>query len=221
MNNDITTTTPTAHRHGAQGATATILTFPRAHQARAGKKSSVSKASARPSQSKADLAQSTKLKLTFFKNSNGVPVADLHLGERRLLATTHPATIVAAVFAMGLTELEVVTAEGSYIGKFDFQEPGADFWPLPAINLRLQLNPRLYQFRHLAPDTNFLLLLEGLDLFAYENWFHPNELADEHLRAAHHHLPKELIKRPLETPDPKGWKKTLARRNGWVYFPFC
>lgn len=166
-------------------------------------------------------AKAPTLTLTFFSNDNGVPVADLHLGERRLLATTHPATIVAALFAMGLTELTVVTADGRHTGKMNFNEPGADFWPLPAINLRLQLNPRLYQFRHLAPAAGYLPLLEGLDLFAHENWWNPTEVADEHLRAAHHHLPKELIKRPLETPDPKGWKKTLARRNGWVYFPFC
>lgn len=201
--------------------TATIHTFHRAQQARTGKKRSDADVSARPSPNKADLTQATKLTLTFFKNSKGAPVADLHLGERRLLATTHPATIVAAIFAMGLTELEVVTTEGSHIGEVAFQEPGTDLWPIPAINLRLQLNPRLYQFRHLAPAASFVPLLEGLDLFAYEDWYDPTELADEHLRAAHHHLPKDLIKRPLETPDPKGWKKTLARRNGWVYFPFC
>jgi hypothetical protein len=201
--------------------TATIHTFPRAQQARTGKKRSDAAVSARPSPNKADLTQPTKLTLTFFKNSKGAPVADLHLGERRLLATTHPATIVAAIFAMGLTELEVVTAEGNHIGEVVFQEPGTVFWPLPAINLRLQMNPRLYQFRHLAPADGYLPLLEGLDLFAHEDWWDPTEVADEHLRAAHHHLPKDLIKRPLETPDPKGWKKTLARRNGWVYFPFC
>lgn len=200
--------------------TATVHTLPRIQQARAKGKQQTTNASS-PSAPKADLTQATKLTLTFFKNSKGAPVADLHLGERRLLATTHPATIVAAIFAMGLTELEVVTAEGSHIGSVTFTEPGEDFWPIPAINLRLQMNPRLYQFRHIAPAASFVPLLEGLDLFAYENWYDPTELADEHLRAAHHHLPKDLIKRPLETPDPKGWKKTLARRNGWVYFPFC
>jgi hypothetical protein len=200
---------------------ATVHTFPRTQQACTGTKRSAAKISTPSAFSKAALRQATKLTLTFFENSRGAPVADLHLGERRLLATTHPATIVAAIFVMGLTELEVVTAEGSHVGEVVFQEPGTDFWPMPAINLRLQLNPRLYQFRHLAPAASFVPLLEGLDLFAHENWYNPTELADEHLRAAHHHLPKDLIKRPLETPDPKGWKKTLARRNGWVYFPFC
>jgi hypothetical protein len=178
-------------------------------------------ASSTPLPSTTGLNQAPRLTLTFFKNSKGAPVADLHLGERRLLATTHPATIVAAIFAMGLTELTVVTADDSHTGKVNFMESGADIWPLVALNLRMQMNPRLYQFRHLAPAQNYAPLLEGLDLFVHENWYEPNELADEHLRAAHHHLPKDLIKRPLVTPAPKGWKKTLARRNGWVYFPLC
>lgn len=161
------------------------------------------------------------LTLTFFLNDNGVPVADLYLGERRLLATTHPATIVAAIYAMDLTELTVITHEGSYSGELQFNEPGDDTWPLPVLNLQLQLNPELYQFRHLAPRVEYHPILEGLDLFSHETWHAPSAVADEHLRAAHHHLPKDLIKRPLETPAPKGWKKTLNRRNNWVYFPEC
>ena len=170
---------------------------------------------------KSDLEQAAALTLTFFTNDNGAPVADLYLGKRRLLATTHPATIVAALFAMDRTELTVVTAEGSHSGTMNFLEAGADFWPIEAMNLRMQLNPRLYQFRHLAPTQSYAPLLEGLDLFAYENWYNLTEVADEHLRAAHHHLPKDLLKRPLLTSAPKGWKKTVARRNGWIYFPFC
>ena len=196
-------------------------TRPIARQARAANQQPTVSASSTPRPSKAKLNQAPTLTLTFFANSNGVPVANLHLGERRLLATTHPATIVAAMFAMGVTQLTVVTADGSRAGEMNFMEPEADFWPLPAMNLRLQMNPRLYQFRHLAPAQNYLPLLEGLDLFAHENWYHPAEVADEHLRAAHHHLPKDLVKRPLLTPAPKGWKKTLTRRNGWIYFPFC
>lgn len=161
------------------------------------------------------------LSLTFFENTNGAPVGDLHLGERRLLATTHPATIVAAMFAMELTELKVATSVGSHVGKVEFLEADAEFPPLPALKIRMGLNPRLYQFRHLAPTEDYVLLLEGLDLFVNENWYEPTELADEHLRAAHHHLPKDVIKRPLTTPAPKGWKATLKRRNGWIYFPDC
>jgi hypothetical protein len=43
---------------------------------------------------------------TSFKNSRGVFVGDLYLDERRLLATTHPATVVAAIYAMDLTTLK-------------------------------------------------------------------------------------------------------------------
>lgn len=166
-------------------------------------------------------AQAPRLTLTFFNNSSGVPVANLHLGERQLLATPNPATIVAAMFAMDMTELTVVTADGRHTGELDFAMPGDSVLPLPTLQLLMQRNPHLSQFRHLAPAASYFLLLDGLDLFALEDWYDPNERADEHLRAAHHHLPKDLIRRPLVTPAPKGWKKTLARRNGWIYFPFC
>lgn len=192
-----------------------------ARQTRATKKPLAVTSASTPSPRKTSVDQAPMLTLTFFTNSNGAPVADLYLGERRLLATTHPATIIAAIFAMGLSELTVTTTEGSHTGTVSFMEADADFWPLQAMKLRMQMNPRLYQFRHLAPAQDYAPILEGLDLFTHENWYDLSELADEHLRAAHHHLPHDLIKRPLVTPAPKGWKKTLARRNGWVYFPFC
>lgn len=167
------------------------------------------------------IAASSKLTLTFFDNTKGAPVANLWLGERRLLATTHPATIVAAIFAMGLSQLTVVTADGSHAGELNFIQAGGDFPWLPALKTRMQTSPSLSQFRHLAPAQSYLPLLEGLDLFSKEDWYELTDVADEHLRAAHHHLPNDLIKRPMLTPDPKGWKKTLSRRNGWVYFPYC
>jgi len=108
--------------------------------------------------------------LTFFLNSKGAPVADLYLGTRRLLATTHPATIVAALFAMDINELTVITLLGNQTAKLDFIDIGGLFIPLPAVKVRMQLNPRLFQFRHLSPDESFLPLLEGLDLFAQEDW---------------------------------------------------
>ena len=158
----------------------------------------------RPSTEAPGHLQAPKLTLTFFNNFNGVPVGNLHLGERQLLATTHPATIVAAVFAMGMTELTVVTADGRHTGELDFAGPGDNLLPITLIKTAMHLDPRLCQFRHLAPAASYFLLLEGLDLFASENWYEPSELADEHLRAAHHHLPKDLIRRPLVTPAPKG-----------------
>lgn len=167
------------------------------------------------------MTTNSKLTVTFFSNHNSVPVADLYLGERRLLATTHPATIVAALYAMDMTELTVTTSDGTHTGELPFNEPGEEAWPIQVMNLRMQLNPRLYQFRHLAPSSDYHLFLQGLDLFAHDTWDAPSVVADEHLRAAHHHLPNDLIKRPLTTPDPKGWKKTLKHRNDFIYFPSC
>ncbi|ANB70921.1 hypothetical protein AYM40_00075 [Paraburkholderia phytofirmans OLGA172] len=53
------------------------------------------------------------LKLTFYQNSEGAIVGNLDSGDRRLLATTHPATIAAAIFALDEYELEVATVTGS------------------------------------------------------------------------------------------------------------
>ena len=161
------------------------------------------------------------VKLTFFHNSKDVPVADLYIGERRLIATTHPATIVGAMFAMKRTSLKVVTSVGSHTGTLRFLEVDERGIPLPALKVLMGIQPHLCQFLHLAPAETYVPLLQGLDLFARENWYEPNDVCDEYIRAAHHHLPADVIKRPLLTPEPKGWKKTLQRRNGWIYFPHC
>jgi hypothetical protein len=84
--------------------------------------------------------------------------------------------------------------------------------------MRMDLNPAMYQNGHLASYPTEKVFLEGLDLFSNEDWHDTNELADEHLRTAHH-LPPELIARPLKKPAGKTWKKTLRARNKFVYYP--
>ena len=161
------------------------------------------------------------LQLTFFHNSKGAPVADLYMGERRLLATTHPATIVGAMFAMKRTGLTVVTSIGSHTGVVRFLAPNEAYIPLVMLRTEMELYPERCQFLHLAPTDLYVPLLQGLDLFAREDWHEPNDVCDEYIRAAYHHLPEDVIRRPLLKPAPKGWKKTLKRRNGWIYYPFC
>ena len=161
------------------------------------------------------------LQLTFFDNLKGAPVADLFIGDRRLIATTHPATIVGAMFAMKRTRLKVVTSIGCHTGVVRFLEPAEPYIPLVALKRFMELQPERCQFLHLAPTDLYVPLLQGLDLFAREDWHEPNDVCDEYIRAAYHHLPEDVIRRPLLKPAPKGWKKTLKRRNGWIYYPFC
>lgn len=161
------------------------------------------------------------LTLTFFKNSKDVAVADLYLNERRLIATTHPATIVGAMFAMERSRLKVVTSLGTHTGNIEFHALGDEQLPLSVIKMRMDINPRLYQFSHLAADASQKTVLEGLDLFSKDNWFEPSEVCDEYIRVAYHHLPADVVKRELVKPAPTGWGLTLKNRNDFIYFPFC
>jgi hypothetical protein len=161
------------------------------------------------------------LTLTFFKNHHDVAIGDLYLGERRLIATNHPATLVAAMFAMKRKQLKVTTLVGSHTGVIDFPSGEEPFTPLPVLKMRMDINPRLYQFRHLAADESEAAILEGLDLFSQDNWYEPSDRADEYIRAAYHHLPPDVIERQLTKPAPKNWKKTLKARNEFIYFPEC
>ena len=161
------------------------------------------------------------LTLLFFKNSNEVAVADLYLNERRLIATTHPATIVGAMFAMERSQLKVVTSLGTHTGNIEFSESDAEQVPLNVLKMRMDINPRLYQFTHLASDASQKVVLEGLDLFSKDNWRDPNEICDEYIRIAYHHLPQDVIKRQLVKPAPKDWSARLKKRNNFIYFPNC
>jgi len=159
--------------------------------------------------------------LTFFNNHNGVAIADLYLGERRLLATNHPATVVAAMFAMGRKRLKAHTDLGSQTGDLEFPDADADN-PGPMVaKLRMNLNPRLYRFVHLASSPSERDVLERLDIFMHENWHEPSDVADEYIRIAHHHLPPDVIARPLNKPAPKDWSRRLKKRNEFIYFPEC
>ncbi|MCB1995032.1 MAG: hypothetical protein H6933_19385 [Burkholderiaceae bacterium] len=159
--------------------------------------------------------------LTFFENHNGAAIADLHLGERRLLATSHPATIVAAMFAMGRKRLKVHTTLGTHTDDLEFRDTDDDNAGPVVAKRRMDINPRLYRFAHLASTPTERQVLEGLDIFSYENWSEPTDVADEYIRVAHHHLPNDVIARPMSTPAPKDWPKRLKKRNQFIYFPHC
>lgn len=65
-----------------------------------------------------------QLTLTFFKNHSGADIGDLHAGTRRLLATNHPATFVAAMWLMGRSCLTVTASGGKRTGCVRSEETG-------------------------------------------------------------------------------------------------
>ncbi len=62
------------------------------------------------------------LRLGFYRNSKGIWVGDLHADQARLLATTHPATIAAAIFAMDEHSLMLETELGRFEMQFPFDQ---------------------------------------------------------------------------------------------------
>ena len=146
------------------------------------------------------------LKLTFYQNSQGAIVGNLESGDRRLLATTHPATIAAAIFAMDEYELEVATVKGSMQVSIPVETEVLD--PLGEI----------------MTDSDMGKFMSGFATFSRFDFANPSQFdtqADVHFRTAVHHLPDELVKiRPAE-PAPKGFPAELKKRNQYIYFPNC
>jgi hypothetical protein len=138
------------------------------------------------------------LTLTFYQNSEGVHIGDLYQGERRLLATTHPATIAAAIFAMDEYDLEVKTDKGSLVISIpvetgDLDPPG-----------------------EILEDQKMGHFMSGFATFSRIDFANPPQIdpyAEVDFRTAVHHLPKELVKVAPAEPAPKGFRKDLRERN--------
>lgn len=148
----------------------------------------------------------TKLVLKLFKNTRGVVVGDLYLGDRGLLATTHPATIAAAIFAMDKHRFTFRSTKDA--GEFEF----------PVSTAKLQY------LEELMLDQKEVDFMSGFATFSEFDFANPAEWdvhADVHFRVAAHHLPDELIRIAPSEPQPKSFKKDLKIRNKYVYFPPC
>ena len=146
------------------------------------------------------------LKLTFFPNSQNVWIGELLRDETRLLATSHPATIAAAIFAMDEYSVRVETEKGS----FDIDFP-LDMAELPSW-LPIMLDAEMAQW---------MCSLYTFSQFDFVNPHPMDTQADIHFRTAIHHLPPELVKvRPTEA-ERKGFKKELKKRNRFIYYPWC
>ncbi|MDR5813829.1 hypothetical protein QCE62_09550 [Caballeronia sp. LZ033] len=145
------------------------------------------------------------LTLLFYKNTSGAYVGDLYKGEQRLLATTHPATIAAAVFALDEYSLEIKTDKGAHTMQFPCEDD--DLMPLTL----LCVEPSMVHF------------ITGLATFSATNFSAPpgfDKQADIHFRTAVHHLPDELVKNAPKGPVPKTFKAALRERNQFIYYPW-
>lgn len=146
------------------------------------------------------------LKLTFYRNHNEVWIGELLRDETRLLATTHPATIAAAIFAMDEYSLHVQTEKGSFDANFPLDMAELPLW------LPLMLDAEMAQW---------MCALYTFSQFDFVNPHAKDKQADIHLRTAVHHLPSELVKVHPTKAEPKGFKQELKKRNRFIYHPWC
>jgi hypothetical protein len=144
--------------------------------------------------------------LKCFRNSRNAVIFDLYIDDKRLLATSHPATISAALFAMGASEFIFKREEGEH--KFSFP-------------LRLD---EVTSLGNLLTDQAEADLWSGMLFFSNINFLNPPSIdtqAEKHLRLAVHHIAPEYIKNCPVTPPLSSFKRELNRRNKFIYFPHC
>lgn len=155
-----------------------------------------------------------KLMLTLYKNDRGAVIGDLYLittdGDNenltRLMATTHPATICAAIFAMDAYEFVFRSERGE--GEFEF----------PVATSQLD------ELANLLVDQDEGKFMSGCATFSRFDFAHPapfDTQAEIHFRVSAHHLPPELVKIHPAQPVPKSFKKDLKVRNKYIYHPSC
>ena len=148
----------------------------------------------------------TQLSFKLYKNVKGAVVGDLYHDGRAILATTHPATIAAAIFAMN----EKMFVFESSLGKGKFKFPLVD--------------NELQKIASLLKDQDEANHMSAFATFSHFDFKQPHPFdtqADIHLRVAIHHLAPELVKVVPLVPVRKGFKKELRNRNKYVYWPIC
>ena len=155
--------------------------------------------------------------LTFSANASGACVATIRAGDTVLLSATHPAAILAVMF---LTNSAVQIKTTKRKGKFD------PAWNLDSFQQAAMIKKLGFSkcpYLNLATNENEREWLDNLWLFSHDNYEKPSATLDEYIRSSqfylHHQGLGQFIKRPLETPDPKGWAKTLKKRHQFTYCP--
>ncbi|MFM0226623.1 hypothetical protein [Paraburkholderia dipogonis] len=136
--------------------------------------------------------------LTFYANSRGEWVGELFDDEARLLATTHPATIAAAIFAMGECSLRVETYEGSFTMQFPFDIDEMD--PLGDLMEDEKMGKWMSLFCYFSH-------------FDFASTLPYDSRPDIHFHTAVHHLPQRLVKVHPSGPKPMDFESCW--KNGF------
>ena len=147
-----------------------------------------------------------RIVLSLYKNSRDAVIGDLYVGAARVLATTHPATIAAAIFAMD--EKTIVFKSDKGEAEFSFPIKTED---LGALALLLDNQDQ----------ANFI---SGFATFSRFDFLHPlpwDTQAEIHHRVASHHLGEQFVRVAPMSPPSKGFKKELRTRNKYIYFPWA
>lgn len=148
--------------------------------------------------------------LKLYRNQKGAVIGDLYIykGQGRwwpVLATTHPATLCAALFSMGAAAFDFQSAKGSQSFGFPMQVEQLD------------------ALAELVEDTDKVQFMSGFATFSHIDFAHPDQgdtQADLHYRVATRYLPEEHVQRRPTGPEPEGFDVELARRNQTIYYPF-
>ncbi|MFM0630855.1 hypothetical protein [Paraburkholderia xenovorans] len=146
------------------------------------------------------------LRLAFFRNTSGAWVGDLYSSLSPLLATTHPATIAAAIFSMKRRCIRVETMKGRFTMHFPFAD-----------NEAVYIFP-LFVDKQMENWFDLFLMFSRTD---YRNPPQNDNHADIHFRTAIHHLPQALVRIRPAAPEPKDFAETLKNRNKYIYYPWC
>lgn len=146
------------------------------------------------------------LLMALFKNDRGAIVGDLYRMEERVLACSHPATLAAACYAMGV--------EGLYF----CSEKGVVECSFPLLEEDL---PRLAALLSGEDEAHFMSGFATFSLIDFANPPSFDNQASIHWRAAAYHLPVKYLKNAPLLGSSKRFKKELRERNRFIYFPYC
>jgi hypothetical protein len=142
--------------------------------------------------------------LTFYANSRDEWIGELFEDETLLLATTHPATIAAAIFAMDECKLCLETYEGNFTMRFPFDID------------------EMHQVGDLMQDEEMGKWMSLFCFFSRFDFANPpfyDSRPDIHFRTAVHHLPARVVKiHPMES-EPTDFDERLKERNRTIYYP--
>jgi len=140
------------------------------------------------------------------KNVAGAVIARIYHDGVELLAASHPGTIAAALFALGVSGFMFHQGAGiAEVSAIDVSGTQCCLLPIADDRVGEKFVDAILMFHNLSFKAGV-----------------PNDgIADIHFRTAVHHLPMASVRNHPTTPPPAGFKAALRERNKYVYFPDC